>query len=373
MSRSLLAPKPSSGCAVLFFGVFGVVGFLVVGGLTLRPAWQILRAQTWEAVPCEVVHSEVTSSDGETYAIDVRCAYRYAGQSYVSEDYDFRVGSSSGRRGKQQIANAHPVGSAATVFVNPSNPSQAVMNRDAGMYLLWGLIGVPFLLVPLVPWLTSRQRSSPLASRGGLPLYRDPSLVQLNPKITPRARFVGIAMLAVIWNAITWAAVLAFWSDMDACLFSFLGVFVISGISLLVGSGYELLRMFNPHPVLSLPDGDPVLGRNTTVSWVMQGNAARLRRLTLTLVGEERATYQRGTDSVTETHVFFTQELLNTTDGMQIARGSTTVALPADAAPTFDGGHNAIVWRIEVAGVLLNWPDVESHFPLTVFPESANA
>lgn len=375
MSRSLLSTSGGTpGCVFVFLGLFALIGVGVCGAVTVWPASQILLAQSWDEVPCTVVHSAVTVSrgdDSDTYGIDIRFRYFYDDETWVSDTYDFRVGSSSGRAAKQAAVDAHPVGSECTAFVNPGRPERAVLDRQPGAYLAWGLIGVPFVGFPLlVGWLARRESSrGPGAARGGLPGLRVREPVVLAPDMSPMAAFAGLTALAVFWNGFTWT-ILGLAGSEDMCALVFMGLFALIGLGIVFAAGSAFLKLFSPRITLSLPGGMPVLGAEQTLSWRFSGNAASLTRVQLVLIGEERATFQRGTDSVTDTHKFHRDVLLDTTDPHRIGRGTLEFALPASSVPTFDGGNNEIVWRLEVTGVIANWPDIDSHFTLTVFPEA---
>jgi hypothetical protein len=62
-----------------------------------------------------------------------------------------------------------------------------------------------------------------------------------------------------------------------------------------------LHRLREPAPTTS---NGVRLGQGLSVEWAVAGRAERIARLLITLEGRERATFSRGTDTITEHQVF---------------------------------------------------------------------
>lgn len=139
------------GCMAAFFAVFLLAG----AGFSLffvRPAVQVLKARSWQATPCTVLTSQVRSHSGEdstTYSVDVSYTYSVGGRAYRSNRYQFLGGSSGGYAGKERIVRRLPPLTRTTCYVNPEEPSEAVMNRDFSAEYAIGLVPLLFVAVGL--------------------------------------------------------------------------------------------------------------------------------------------------------------------------------------------------------------------------------
>src|SRR5262245_9530536 len=113
------------------------LAFLLLGGVLcyfffVRPAQRILAARTWQEVPCTIVESSVqthSDEDGSTYSVNVVFTYSVDGSEYRSDRYKFMGGSSSGYDSKAKVVAALPAGTRTTCWVNPADPTDAVVNR----------------------------------------------------------------------------------------------------------------------------------------------------------------------------------------------------------------------------------------------------
>lgn len=130
---------------ILLFGIFLLAGCGFGFFMLVKPLTQSLISRDWKEVPCEILSSQVKVHDGEdgdTYSVDVNYAYRFEGREYRSNRYQFVRGSSSGREAKAKVVAKYRKGSETICFVNPKNPSEAVLDR--GNDLLW------FAFLPLI-------------------------------------------------------------------------------------------------------------------------------------------------------------------------------------------------------------------------------
>jgi hypothetical protein len=131
----------------LFFFLLGS-GFLYLS--FLGPLVKIVGARDWPAVPCVVISSIVDASHdshGSTYSVNILYRYELQARQYESNTYDFVGGSSSGYDGKRAVVDQHPPGSQAVCYVNPGNPTEAVLNRGLSAMMLWGLLALVFVLI----------------------------------------------------------------------------------------------------------------------------------------------------------------------------------------------------------------------------------
>ena len=150
----------------------------------------------------------------------------------------------------------------------------------------------------------------------------------------------------------------------------FLIPFVLVGIGLVGFVIYQALQLANPRPTVTVNKPIVTLGDELRVDWSMDGRVEKLTRFSITLEAREEATYTRGTDRTTETHVFTTITLANHVPPEITRAGSAKVRIPADTMHSFDATHNKVVWVLRVRGELPKWPNSDEEFPLTVAPYS---
>ena len=369
-------PSPGNGTilAIIFFGIFVVVGGLLTYFFTVRPYLRVQTARTWPATPCVVVASRVQSHAGDdstTYSVDILYRYQVAGREYRSNRYNFLGGSSSGYDSKAAIVAQHPPGKRTTCYVNPNDPTDAVLVRHftTGMWL--GLLPLVFLaagLFGVVHFARGGARPQPVVPAAG-----PAGPVTLRPQTSPVAKLIGTIFAAAFWNGIVAVFVtqaVRGWQrgHPDYFLTLFLVPFVLVGLALLGGIGYFLLALFNPRLRLTLSARSIPVGGAAELRWEMSGRARALRRLEIVLEGREEATYTRGTTSVTDKEVFTTIPLLDTGNPWDMQTGRAQLLLPPDAMHTFRATHNKILWHLRVRGDIPCWPDLKEEYEVTILP-----
>ena len=95
-----------------------------------------------------------------------------------------------------------------------------------------------------------------------------------------------------------------------------------------------------------------------------------IRHLAIRLVGQEKATYRRGTDTVTDTEEFARLHVVSSGLGPEIRSGSRELEIPPGTMHTLEAPNNEIVWSLEVSGNISRWPDVSESFSVRVRPPS---
>ncbi len=86
----------------------------------------------WPATQGRVSASEYTSrlmGNGMIYRLDFACYYEIAGRSYKTEQVQFGNPRVSSRNMILDFAEKYPVGSLPTVYYNPEDPDDAVLER----------------------------------------------------------------------------------------------------------------------------------------------------------------------------------------------------------------------------------------------------
>ncbi len=386
---------------------FTGIGLVVAHFMLIMPVVRVHRARSWMPVPATVVASRVVTHRGDdstTYSVDILYEYEIDGRTLRSNRYHFLTGSSSGRRAKQAIVDAHPPGKQITAYVNPADPFEAVIHRGYPSDLWFGIIPLVFCMAGVAmligsvfvqagprraggkAWLPDAATVEPAGDPFAVRPRTAPGRVTLRPTGSPLGKLLGVTAGAVIWNAITGVFVgIAVHSHMadnpEWFLTFFIIPFVLIGIGLVGAVGYQFLALFNPRAVLEVSTAAPALGDTLTIDWRLEGRADRVSELTLSLVGEERATYQRTsgrsagrrggrrTETVTEKHSFYDEPLLKTSDAAEIVSGGhLDVLIPADVMHSFDAENNKIVWTLKMTGNIRRWPDMKDEFGLVIRP-----
>ncbi|MCA9075447.1 MAG: DUF3592 domain-containing protein [Planctomycetaceae bacterium] len=384
-----------SGCGMwglyVFCGMFALAGAAMFYFMTLGPLLNVYRARTWVETPCTITSSRVErhdGDDGDTFSIEITYDYAFRGQPYGGDRYHFMIGSSSGYDGKKAVVDAHPVGMKTVCYVDPLNPSEAVIERGLTWDMLWGLFCVPFLVVGFgipwaVRWSERKKQRTALSTGGGSSDGNEVGSTQFNEnpdgsitlqsESSPLGRFMGSIIIALIWNGLISflirQVVEGFQNgDPEWFLTVFSIPFVLVGLGLIIWAVYAFFALFNPRPILTLNRGQIPLGEVVHMTWQFRGSSHSIRHLKLTLVGSEKATYRRGTNTHTDKEKFHEQVLFESDQSYDIASGEADIEVPADSMHTFTANNNEIVWTLEMAGDIPLRPDVSATFPIVVTP-----
>jgi len=397
VSNAAVKKDKSAALGVGFFAIFALAGLGFLIPFFILPVIRIIGAQDWPAVACTILHGKVRShsdSDGTTYSIDILYEYEVDGHTYKSDRYNFMTGSSSGRRGKQDIVNAYLRAENLVCYVNPKDPSQAVLNRGFSLTMLFGLIPAVFVVVGVGGMIgvtrAARRKARRLTQADWLPEATTQSAqgvdneyrlavggpagpVVLKAPYGRWGKLIGVIVFAAIWNGILSVflinAVRGFQRGRPEWgLTLFLVPFVLVGLGTLVAVVYQFLALFNPRAKLTVGTATIPLGGSVPLSWEIFGRVERIGTLTITLSGREEARYRRGTKTYTDKNTFYEEVLVSTDDSSQMAYGQTTLRIPADTMHSFRADHNKIIWSLTVHGDIARWPDMKDEYEITVAP-----
>ena len=116
----------------------GGLGILIFSVIPSLYEWHDMKS--WPQVEAQLQSAGV-NDDGDTYQAIARYSYRYQAQNYTSERVAIMGGSDNIGDFQSDLARqlelAHRMGQPVPAWVNPENPSDAVLNRD----LRWNLLG----------------------------------------------------------------------------------------------------------------------------------------------------------------------------------------------------------------------------------------
>lgn len=146
----MLIGLPCVGVIILIFGLGGI--YLIYLGF--KNQQKARASQGWLLTTGRIVESSVSqhwSHDSEggsrlSYSAHIRYEYGVSGQTFISSQVAFGPAPSSYRSARAQAeANRYPVGAAVTVYYNPDNPQEAVLEqRASGTATVW-IVGIAFL------------------------------------------------------------------------------------------------------------------------------------------------------------------------------------------------------------------------------------
>jgi hypothetical protein len=371
---------------VAFLGIFVTAGIAIGYFLSFRPLYLAYQARSWTPANCEVISSRVVANKG-TSRPDIRYRYSIADRPYTSDRYNFIPGSTNDSTVASTVDRYAP-GAQFQCYVDPADPTQAVVNRDITYWYCFGLIffaafaGIPLLVGTFVVRQLSTTRAAQQMAEtslraldgGPIATVADVGPVVLQPSASAMGKLITATIVCLFWNAIvgvfTYFEIQQFGAGGGGSWFMaiFLLLFQIIGVALLLSVPYQLLALANPRPTITVSRGTLPIGGSVPFEWQLTGAASRVSRLTVTLKGREEARYRRGTDTSTDTHEFHSEVLAEATDPVNIERGSGTIRIPTGTMHSFSANNNKIIWTITVKGEISRWPDVDESFDITVSP-----
>ena len=153
--ESIVGPLIGVLCGGFFLLLFLGLGiFLIYRTQQSKKKAQI--SQNWPSIPGQITDSHVsrsqsTDSDGDTstsYSARVAYTYQVGGQAYSGHNIAFGFNPSYSNESKAQATAArYVVGSQVTVYYDPSNPSDAVLERQASGSNVGMILGIIFIVI----------------------------------------------------------------------------------------------------------------------------------------------------------------------------------------------------------------------------------
>lgn len=377
-----------------FFSIFFLAGSLIGYYFFLSPWINSLTSGDWKRTECTILSSRVQThdgDDGDTYSVDILYAYEVNGRAYRSSQYSFMTGSSSGYSGKKEIVRRYPAGSQAVCYVNPDDPSEAVLNKSLGGMAWFAILPLIFMIVGGVGILYSlfgakdkrpsytRSRKRPQTAgfsesfKGENADVTGGGMTILKPKYSPWFKVFGSLFAAVFWNGIVGIAVFQCvkgWMTGNGSIgFTiFISIFVLIGIAIIFGFFHAVLAAFNPKLTITLFSDFICIGDEVSFNWEFKGSANRISRFTLTLTGTEAASYRRGTDTITATHNFYQMVVTEQTNAAFMQRGQGRIAIPGESMHTFKSSNNEIMWVLKAHCDISKWPDTKDDYTISIHP-----
>jgi len=383
--------KVSKGKLLIGLGLF-IGGCIATWFLSIKPVIKTLGARDWPAVPCKIISAELethTDSDGTSYTFDIDYEYTYNGKTYKSDKYAFIPQAEGNRKSRLKIVNKYKQTQNPVCYVNPENPSEAVLKRGFHKGLLFaifppvlaliGLLVIGSQLAPPTPLPQTRKTEKDwlpnikISARSYHRLEKTPITLQ-GSRIVPL--LIGVLVLNIFWNLIVlevlfevyqWIANGTFFENASPIL-------IVPAISIFFAftAVYLVLALFNPRPVIQISADRIPLGSSALVGWSFRGRTSSIKHLTLTLIAKEWIQYSSGSgkshSTKTQENPFYQMQLIDTDNPDEIRAGQAGVVIPEDTMHSFEAKDNKIIWQIVIRGVVDFWPDVKNDFKIAVVP-----
>jgi hypothetical protein len=369
----------------IFFSVG--LGFLVLG--MVPTVFDAMRMRQWEPVQAQVLEAWLTSSrsDGGNATSRAHARYRYevAGRAYVGErvavsnvadnlgDYWYQLG--------WQLKSAQQQGKAVTAWVNPSDPTEAVLDRDLRWPLLgfWGIFLVVFggvggglLAWARHSWREAAKPEHPLAASQpwmAYPGWTGPSIAS-NMR-AERWVFTGMGLVFLVFGSSVSALALPQAVNGRPIVWVVL-VFPLVGLVMC----WHALQRWRQHrrygtAALVLTPHPAPLGGRVVMHLDLPVQASPKARVVMALSCLERSTNGSGEDRRTSESLQWENEgvarTLPTTSGTRIQwHADVPGHLPASVPP----GEDGTVWRVSITGQGLGG-DFSAHYDIPVFATEA--
>lgn len=376
--------KPSAGgvgCGMLFLLPFAAVGVLMAV-LTIWTLVDWQRMQSWQATPAELLSLELKQGD-DTDRIYAEYSYTFGGQRYTGDRVAIdQMGDNLGdyqKRNYRKLRRKKEAGKPVTAYVNPANPSEAVLLRDlrlgmlafkAGFALIFGLVGIGGMIGLVVGARKARVEQATATENPEEPwLWRDDwreGVIQASSAYT----FMGMLTFAALWNFVSWSAGLAMYFSADRppwwVMLIVVG-FVLIGATMIAAAGVSFVRWRRfPEATFRMATTPGVVGGQLAGVVVVP---RRVRpqggfRATLTSTRVERS----GEDTTRKVLWQDERVIVRTLDGGDMVRTSVPVAftIPSDARPSDPHADDPIEWTLNVAADLPG-PNLDFAFEVPVF------
>ena len=190
-------------------------------------------------------------------------------------------------------------------------------------------------------------------------------------------RMIVLTLFCLLWDGITCVlatlAVLGHWSgNPDWTLTTFSIPFLAVGIWTTQYFVRQMLSHTRFSPTIVEISDHPLIPGQTYQVFFSQAGKLSLKRLRFSLVCDEEATYQQGTDIRTENRAVYRQSIFRE-DDLKIEPGTPfeiqcDLQLPKSAMHTFRSNHNAINWKLVVRAKATSSLKIKREFPIIVMP-----
>ncbi|MBN2578325.1 MAG: DUF3592 domain-containing protein [Pirellulales bacterium] len=397
---------------LVFFGIFflaGVAGLILILLTVVVPEWRVnheFRANQATVLPGSRI-GVTPGEDGPLYRPEIHVKHTVEGVDYGVWTYDIAGGYTSGRAEKEAVLKCFPVGGRVACWYDPLDPNTVVLVRGYSWWTILFLIvpavflfmGAAGLIFSVLHWGKSAERRAVRTQKAqqgdssngngenvypSVPVRTDITnspgtrlRYRLPIEASPGWAVFGMLLLVLLWNAgvavmVCFAVGGHLSGGPDWPLTLFCIPFALVGLFLIYVFFRKLLIATGIGPTLLEISEHPLYPGEEYQVFLSQTGRLKVNALTLSLVCEERATYQQGTNTRTETRPVFKQELFRR-EQFEIPPGlpfetETRLQVPLGAMHSFKSEHNEIQWTLVAEGDIAGWPDYKRAFPVLIYP-----
>lgn len=394
--------KPIDGSwVVLGLGLLAVfAGLTGLYILVIHPWMTYSDAKDWLATPCTIRSSEIYGPYGKRrsggwYRPTIEYAYRSPqGQEVVSQQYDIKETESNNKAKIQAIVDAYPAGLKTTCYVNPRNPSQALLNRQWSVRI--SVIGFSMVFITtgsMLAWFAYQEKypKTKTTSLDSVPnaapstTYPHTSLGVFPPPESNNPQTVQGTLLALPMllffvgiSATGFVRQLFFTSPQEksAGTLVFFGVLTVvtTAVLILAISGLIHLRRRNIQLVLSLGAHQLILmpkvlrvGQTTTLQWKLR-NPRIYQRAQIQLIGSDRAVPMLKTMTPDPDRIHLDFPLVDATFPKDSASGEAKFEIPDNSMRSTELPNHHLKWLIRITTTDLTGRKRNDDYRLNVLP-----
>ena len=386
MSTSLQTDEPETSdgsdasdfwSKLLMIGFIGVPALWFLLAMVVLPTRSWWSARDWTALPCTITDSElvtVRGDDGPAYRANIIYKYRVGEQTYFGERISHWDDGQTLGSGKSAVAllEKYPPQKRATCYVDPSDPTSAVLSQEfhrSTFGVLAGVLVALFFCLVIAVARAQTPRADARPQQFLVPqVAPDGTQVLRGQSDLSRSFCFFMGAFALAWNGFVVRETLQLWGPQgltgDAVFF----IVLFGGMGLL-WSGIALDMAgdaFNARPILKAPRQPIRVGQSSRFTLELRGGKTRIEMLVVTLEGREEATYSQGTDTTTETQTFYFEMLCQTDQTQTPARFEVCIA--PTLMHSLETPHNKIIWTLRLRASVARWRDIEDEWILRVEP-----
>jgi predicted membrane protein len=367
--------RPAFFFAAIVLFALGAVSFY---GLTWEPVELFIQAKHWMPVPCKVLSFSIqettkhpTERDKISKRLELLYQYTYKGVVYQSDWFYVMKTDVRLYTGLALIFEAHRESKEITCYVNPANPSQAVLLRDFQPCLLLSLLSPVFVLGGvwcLCIGIHDKRRPRVFQDEAGAPataslsdsiFFLRESSHTFKPQQSSAQQAVSLLIFVIIWNSAVSISVIQAVGKFregrqDWMQMLFLVPLAGVGLLLILLFFHTFFGIGNPIPSIALEPAKFGYGSSVLLSWNWQGKAGRVQKLKITLTGRQLFYQRAGASIFKKENEFFRMPLVETDDPLQIVSGQTAFVMPDRDIPK----SGDLMWTIEIHGRVKFWSDV---------------
>lgn len=134
--------------STLFLGIFlaaGLFFLFLLGSVCLK----VLATYTWKETPATIVQSKLVENPKteDPYSFEIKYSYQWEGRTFTSSKYSDAKASYGNYDTAQEKLTSLPAGEKTVCYVNPKNPEEVVLRRDAPWLVFFLIIPIVFICV----------------------------------------------------------------------------------------------------------------------------------------------------------------------------------------------------------------------------------